>query len=1068
MGVGLSWATDAIAAAAVDLEALTRDDFVGSKVAGRVITGMRVKDGWGSELEHTVAERAITDTYTVICRRVRDDGGLLLVALRSFHAELSKALANITTGVEELHEVVVEQASRQDLIGYLEARIADWDYSPWLGNVQPSSIEQPLRMRGPEETMRTGPVVADHQMVVITGGPGAGKTWLARRQAREAAAEALARLARLDPLSEIVIPVFTTWSSWLTIQGDTPRNALIRSSFSSGMGHSEIPGHDRIERTLQHDGCRVLAIIDSLDEAAGIERQAHRLRELKSISDWRVILTSRPESWAANSPALDRNDYRLIELLELKYPHDVQPVIHRWFAGEPTTARSLMQLIERRPELRRTCGVPLLLTFYCIAWRLSNNAGQRELPSCRRDLYNEVIDLLLLGGWGDHAPGSDAQPDLELCHEVLKTWAWESIQGANSPANLGAWPDTFSPRNIPTGLRRALDNVAPKVRTDTRGRVYRRFLHRTLLEHFVVEYVAALPSEGAASQLLPHLWFDPDWSAVVPASIAAHPQREQLLRRLRASLPTDPKGWGQREACESLDIHLLAAAAESSPSDWNEPERSYIHQLRITQATRQTGLVVRSSETWAESNREIRTKLLPKLMDSDQFSFTELAKAFFALHPDPSELKQAWEEVLSRLKAHGRWAVSGLVEALPGLEPTPEDPNDARLILMKKLLTEPYPDHYPRQRIIDRSLTTEEQALGRAEILPLLGSSTPGRLAFLTSLLLDLSPTPEEVFRVSRALVEGFTGNDHDNEMLSNILVDITSTQQEMRQNARKELLSRLATADNGLLSRLAFTLFRLDPTTSDYRQTWTVILDRLSTGPGVKADFYEVLIAASRAAGAESQTRKALLAALPTSDFHIGTRLVMALTQLAPSLDDAIQAHSWLLSALTNASSIGFLMKLLLQLNPDQERQEQIRVVLLGRLPSEIRTHDEHLDPYERRGRLAVLLDSLLAVSPGTAIRQIRVALLNELPDATSVTIGDLSQTLIVLGASRTELRPARRIVLESLSAKLISRGYPDDRLLLTLGTLGPTDADRRQVRAALLAALTTSESYAWRQLWG
>ena len=61
----------------------------------------------------------------------------------------------------------------------------------------------------------------------------------------------------------------------------------------------------------------------------------------------------------------------------------------------------------------------------------------------------------------------------------------------------------------------------------------RQFVHRSVQEHLVAEYVALrMPAEEAADELVNHLWYDPDWEHAAPAALAMHPQREQVLKGL--------------------------------------------------------------------------------------------------------------------------------------------------------------------------------------------------------------------------------------------------------------------------------------------------------------------------------------------------------------------------------------------------------------------------------------------------------------------------------------------------------------------------------------------------------
>jgi hypothetical protein len=235
--------------------------------------------------------------------------------------------------------------------------------------------------------------------------------------------------------------------------------------------------------------------------------------------------------------------------------------------------------------------VPLILAFYCIV------GGGNPLPDFRRDLYTRVLKRMLTGLWRN---SHDRQPNVGTCLQKLRAWAWSGAI-SHSVSGIGTWDD-----DIPTEhaqLNEAdedtLDHVATPVGppdVDT-GETLRRFIHRSIREHVVAEYVASLPVDQAAEALLPHIWYDPDWEYSAPAALAMHPQHDQLLRELicRASpsgqvpgeLSVIDGGWEFRRL-------LARVAAESSQDDWSAEMAEVIGQARIELArSGRTGALVR-------------------------------------------------------------------------------------------------------------------------------------------------------------------------------------------------------------------------------------------------------------------------------------------------------------------------------------------------------------------------------------------------------------------------------------------------------------------------------------------
>ena len=216
--------------------------------------------------------------------------------------------------------------------------------------------------------------------------------------------------------------------------------------------------------------------------------------------------------------------------------------------------------IALRPSLQQAATVPLILAFYCIVAGSGPlpNSGTTCTPGCSSGCSPAAGAVMTKAGpiW---TPASGRS----------RTGPGPAADG-DSLSGIGTWKDDFP--TGPTRLEEADDDAVDHVATplglpdfDTQE-VQRRFIHRSLREHLVAEYVAGLPTEEAADALLPHLWYDPDWEYVVPAALATHRDRDQLLRELvrRAArsdqLPGDlsviDAGWEVRR--------LLARVASES------------------------------------------------------------------------------------------------------------------------------------------------------------------------------------------------------------------------------------------------------------------------------------------------------------------------------------------------------------------------------------------------------------------------------------------------------------------------------------------------------------------------
>src|SRR5699024_10986455 len=115
---------------------------------------------------------------------------------------------------------------------------------------------------------------------------------------------------------------------------------------------------ERIGRLLGESG-RVLAVVDSLDEAEKSGDVDGLLRDLESITGWRTVLTSRPTAWGTKPSTRMRTD-GVTHLQPLTWDEGIVPFIDSWFAADPARARALRGHLEADPRLRDSAGVPLL------------------------------------------------------------------------------------------------------------------------------------------------------------------------------------------------------------------------------------------------------------------------------------------------------------------------------------------------------------------------------------------------------------------------------------------------------------------------------------------------------------------------------------------------------------------------------------------------------------------------------------------------------------------------------------------------------------------------------------
>lgn len=369
-----------------------------------------------------------------------DQASRLDRAMFDLHAELAAGFASLLELLRQVLDRLPAGPARRGEIAVYLSTLIDWlNTDPWPQDgrfrqhiLTPAAIERKLQVavsgRGVTQDVGADELAQHCDRLVILGGPGAGKTWLAKRMARRCAEAALKSLSEGASLDEVELPLYTTCSRLFTAAGDI-RSAAVPSALDHELG--DLGGshlNSAVRRFFTERNAPTTLIIDSLDEAQG---PGGRLRQASTLP-WRIILTSRTSSWN-HQVAIDDKDeaQRIGTLLPLRYPEDVKAFIRRWFAGRPEWGDDLTGQIAQRPALQQAATVPLILAFFCII------GGSQPLPEFRRHLYPKVLRSVLTGRWRSDW---DGQPDVRGCLGALRSWAWSGAT-SHPVSGIGNWAD---------------------------------------------------------------------------------------------------------------------------------------------------------------------------------------------------------------------------------------------------------------------------------------------------------------------------------------------------------------------------------------------------------------------------------------------------------------------------------------------------------------------------------------------------------------------------------------------------------------------------------------------------
>ncbi|MFD5095000.1 helix-turn-helix domain-containing protein [Amycolatopsis thailandensis] len=247
-----------------------------------------------------------------------------------------------------------------------------------------------LTVRPPSRAVRQA--LDDHEHLVITGGPGQGKSTLSLRLTAEIATKWL----HLNgdgpiPLTEPVLPLRLT-ARVLAAQLELPFPQALAACVLVEFGSllTTVITADLLAARVV--GCRWLLMIDGLDEVADPVAR-HRLVKALALhandSPYRVVLTTRPLEGATLAPL-----QRAAAHYELQPFDDAafRDFAGHWFTEPDTTARFLHEV--RQAHLGELIRLPLLATIAAIIFEQHRS---RPLPDNRYALYESYMEFLRSG-----------------------------------------------------------------------------------------------------------------------------------------------------------------------------------------------------------------------------------------------------------------------------------------------------------------------------------------------------------------------------------------------------------------------------------------------------------------------------------------------------------------------------------------------------------------------------------------------------------------------------------------------------------------------------------------------
>ena len=422
------------------------------------------------------------------------------------------------------------------------------------------------------EPARSWPGVGGkYPRLIVLADPGLGKSWLIRMETRRLCRDALFRHSQGDDIATLPIPVPVRCDQLVGKEG-----SLAEAAAGYLVAQKLLPERSRSGLQARIDAGGVVLLLDALDELATSE-QYGQLKEL--LRSWQeqvgdkahCVVTSRIAGYRG-SPLIDARE---VELLAFT-PEEVTAAIAAWNLKPSVTAQVLARI--KDPAVAGMTRVPLLLALLCsLAAELP--AGQR-LPETRGQLYERVLRWFLTAA--HRADERSDRPELlaEQVDGLLEILAPVAFRFATRPTG---WVDLMPAGQLWTAIRKAEPAFSERNRPVTEivqelsieagilvpsgnpsaGRKPSYlFLHRTFAEYLVARHMAALETSEFLEVVEDHLWFDADWTEVIPllAGLLDASSARRLICRLLDEI-RDPFNYALltavRALAERTDLNVL-------------------------------------------------------------------------------------------------------------------------------------------------------------------------------------------------------------------------------------------------------------------------------------------------------------------------------------------------------------------------------------------------------------------------------------------------------------------------------------------------------------------------------
>jgi hypothetical protein len=375
----------------------------------------------------------------------------------------------------------------------------------------------------PDEAIRT------YKRCVFVGDPGAGKTTLLKYLTLKSAYNQLSGLPDLPIRIELNAFVTSGYQDLLDFAA---------ADWDERYGFPKGDARAAMEERLKEG--KALLLFDALDETvvgdtpdaaeASYQRVNDAIMQIATRYASPIVVTARKAGYQQHQPLAGFTE---LEVLDFRR-EDIREFVTKWFDCYPDPLKrangaDLNAKLERNSRLQALAANPLLLSLIILVYE-----AQLDLPERRAELYKRCVETLLTEWDAKRNIRRRREFKPEHKRQLLTEIAWHfHLQGQRyfAEQEVLMLVADFLPkvRLAPELNSQILTEIANEhglLKEQARG--WRGFLHLTLQEYFVAQYVT---DHQLLEQLLAH-YDDPWWEEVILLYAGSTPDASHLVRKL--------------------------------------------------------------------------------------------------------------------------------------------------------------------------------------------------------------------------------------------------------------------------------------------------------------------------------------------------------------------------------------------------------------------------------------------------------------------------------------------------------------------------------------------------------